>query len=73
MLSMHEDIFLTCLIEAETLAKTRGSTYRDKHIVGMYRNYSFETNIDHLLERVLKSEFPIILSLIHISEPTRPY
>lgn len=60
MLSMGEDIFLNCLNEAETLAKNRGSTYRDKHIVGMYRNYSFDTNIDHLLERVLKSEFPII-------------
>jgi hypothetical protein len=57
---MHEDVFLTCLIEAETLAESRGSTYRDKHILGMYRNYSFEKNIDHLLERVLKSEFPII-------------
>ena len=53
-------MFHTCLIEAETLAESRGGSRSDKHILGMYRNYSFEKNIEHLLERVLKSEFPII-------------
>ena len=54
---MDEDVFHTCLIEAETLAESRGGSRSDKHILGMYRNYSFEKNIEqNMLNIALKTQ-----------------
>ena len=53
-------MFLRCLIEAEKLAEEYGSSYNDKLILEMYRNYSFESDVDLLVNRVMASEYDII-------------
>ena len=42
---------------------------KGKSFVTLYTDFSFK----HLKENALVKEFPLLLSLIHISEPTRPY
>ena len=57
---MEKDKFVSCLEEAEILAEEHGSSYGDKLVLGLYRNYSFESHYDLLIDRIMASNYDII-------------